>query len=182
MSNSKYSIFQQVRLLLDLASALSIPFPLSKCAEYYRINGSTILSITPGCTSAAICAIMLAVSPSMIHVLCSRTGNQKVALLLGPGCSGLLLRLAFCRLAACACRALLPVLRPRPAAAGYRPIRPVCLVAVSGPTYAEGDHGWSPSVFYCVPGQPCSRRGPPARDTTENRKLTHRLGAWGGGG
>ena len=36
LSNSKYSIFQQVRLLLDLASALSIPFPLSKCGEYYR--------------------------------------------------------------------------------------------------------------------------------------------------
>ena len=36
LSNSKYAIFQQVRLLLDLASALSIPFPLSKCAEYYR--------------------------------------------------------------------------------------------------------------------------------------------------
>ena len=36
MSNSKYSIFQQVRLLLDLASAPSIPFPLSKCVEYYR--------------------------------------------------------------------------------------------------------------------------------------------------
>ena len=48
-------------------------------------DGSTILSITPGCTSAAICAIMLAVSPSMIHVLCSRTGKQKEIALLGPG-------------------------------------------------------------------------------------------------
>ena len=137
-------------------------------------DGSSIFNITPGCTSAAICAIMLAVSPSMIHTLCSRTGNQKVALLLGPGCSGLLLRLAV--LPACCLR--LPCFAPGASAPSGRRRVPSDPTGLScrrffGPTYAEGDHGWSPSVFYCVPGQPCSRRGPPARATTENRKLTH---------
>ena len=103
--------------------------------------------------------------------------------LLGPGCC-----LSSCPFGPflpaclCACPASLPVLRPRPAAAGYRPIRPVLLAAASGPTYAERDHGRSPSAFFGVPGLPCRRRGPPARPTAENRKLTYRLAAWGGGG
>ena len=105
-------------------------------------------------------------------------------LLLGPGCSVSSCPFGLsCRLACCACLASLPVLRPRPAAAGHRPIRPVFFVAVFGPTYAERDHGRSPSAFFGVPGQPCSsRRGPPARPTAENRKLTRRLAAWGVGG